>query len=74
MDDLVSQSLRHSKGSAIDDGSRRRRDDGFNMAGIAANTLENFMTCLGSCSRRQDCVGWRYLGAADELGKVVDIR
>src|SRR2546429_3546488 len=73
MDDLVAQGLGHGEGSSIDHGSRGSGDDGADMAGNAADSLEQLLPRWRGrrCSQRR--VPWRSFRAADELSKVVDV-
>ena len=74
VNDFVSQSLGDGKRSAIHHRSSGSCGNGFNVAGAAANSLEEVLTLLGIGGCRQSCVTRWNLGAMNELSKVVDIR
>src|SRR5579863_3842060 len=74
MNDFVPEGLRHGKGSAIDCGSSWSGDDGLNVAGVATDAFEEFVSFFGIQSCRQSRVPRRHQGAAHELSKMVDVR
>ena len=73
MDDLVAERRWYREGPAIDRRARRRGRDGLDMAGIAADSLEQRLTGSGVCAGRQFGVARRRLRPADKLSEVVDI-
>src|SRR5580704_3908684 len=74
MNDFISQSVGHGESSTIYCGSRGSGSNGFDVACITTDLVEQ---CLPSPSCRtcgQHAVAWRYLCASDKLSKVVDVR
>ena len=74
MNDLASQRLGHEKRAAVDDRPCRGRRDGLDVAGVAADLLEQGPARAAGHARRQSGVAQRDPCAADELSEVVDIR
>src|ERR1700732_662862 len=73
MNDLVAQRLGYDERSAINDCSGTGRGDRRNMAGAAADAGEQAFSNENGGSFRQDCIAGGYLGAPDELRKMIDI-
>jgi len=74
VNDLIAESVRHGKRSAIDNGSSGSGDDGADMTTGAANILEDSLSCLCRGRGSQKRIARRCLGAADELREVIDVR
>ena len=73
MDDFVPQSDWNRKHAPIHNGSGGSCDNGFHMAGAAAEPVEQSMTALGRRSRSKRYVSrWNHC-APHELSKVVDV-
>ena len=64
----------HAELCAVDDRSRGSGGDGFDVAGIAAELLEESLPGLSGCASSEGGIARRDFGAADELRKVVDVR
>jgi hypothetical protein len=73
MNDLIPQGLWYGECSAVDDSSCRCGDNGADMAGRAADPLEQALAFLGGRSCGKNRVARRNLRAADELSEVVDV-
>ena len=74
MNDLISQGLWDGECSAVDDSSRRGGNDGADMAGGAADPLEQGLAFLGGRSCRKNRITRRDFRTTDELSEVVNVR
>ena len=73
MDDFVAERIGDGERSAIDDRSGGSRDDAADVAGGTADVFEHSLALLSRRGCGESCVSRGDLGAADELGEVVDV-
>src|SRR5580692_7647746 len=74
MNNFISQSVRHSERSTVYYRPRGSGGDGFDVACITTDPVEERLPSPSCRTCGQHAVAWRYLCAPDKLSKVVDVR
>src|SRR5579862_8267111 len=74
MNDLVSDGIRHGVSATVDHRSCRGCDEARHVADAASNLGEKLASSLSIGGYREHGVSWGSLGAAYELGEMIDVR